>query len=174
MKIRQIARPLMQEMANEVGGAVSIGMQFGNRMIYVESCASASSVNPVVAGVGARIPIYRTAMGRAYICGLSPSERDLLLGTITPGWNKPGSETLVDVEDALAQYKKWGFCLAAQNLTPETRSVGVPLKGRVEDDLYAFNCGVPVYRLAQDQIQTEIGPRLMQLVRDVEISLGLR
>jgi len=174
MKIRQVARPLMQEMANEVGGAVSIGMQFGSKMIYVESCASASSVNPVVAGVGARIPLYRTAMGRAYICGLTSRERDGLLGTITPGWNKPGNEHLADVEDALAQYKKWGFCLAAPNLTRETRSVGVPLQVRVEEDLYAFNCGVPVYRLDEDQIQTEIGPRLMQLVRDVEISLGLR
>ncbi len=44
----------------------------------------------------------------------------------------------------------------------------------MEEDLYAFNCGVPVHKLGEDQIQTEIGPRLLQLVRDVEISLGLR
>lgn len=174
MKIRQIARPLMQEMANEVGGAVSIGMQFGDRMVYVESCASASSVNPVVAGVGSHIPLFRTAMGRAYVCGLSQMQRDSLLNTLRPGWNRPGSDVLVDVEGALEQYRNWGFCLAAQNLTPETRSVGVPLRGRVDDDLYAFNCGVPVYRLGGDQMQMEIGPRLLQLVRDVEFAMGIR
>jgi len=63
MKIRQIARPLMQELANEIGGVVSLGVRHGAQMLFVESCASATSVTPVIAGIGARIPLLVTAMG---------------------------------------------------------------------------------------------------------------
>lgn len=174
MKIRQVARPLMQQMANEVGGVVSIGMQLGRKMVYVESCASASAVNPVVAGVGSKIPIYPTAMGRAYLCGLPALDRQRLLDSITPGWDSPDSKYRAQMDDALAQYAQWGFCLAIPNLVRETRSVGVPLHGVIDDQRFAFNCGMPVLRLTGNQMETDIGPRLLHLVRNVEIVMGLR
>ena len=172
MKIKQIARPLMQQMANEVGGAVSIGMQFGSQMIYIESCAPAASVNPVVAGVGAQIPIYRTAMGRAYLAGLPESMRKQLLDSITPDWDRKDSPYLAHVQEAIDQKRQWGFCLATENLVKDTRSVGVPMQSQIDDHYYAFNCGVPIFRLKPNQIREEIGPRLLTLVRDVEIALG--
>ena len=172
MKIKQIARPLMQQMANEVGGAVSIGMQFGTQMIYVESCSPAASVNPVMAGVGTQIPIYKTAMGRAYLAGLPDVVRQQLLDSITPGWDRKDSLYLAHVQEAIEQKNKWGFCLATDNLVKDTRSVGVPMQSQIDDHYYAFNCGVPVFRLKPNQIQTEIGPRLLTVVRDVEMALG--
>lgn len=174
MKIRQVARPLMQTMANEVGGVVSMGVQLGRKMVYVESCASAKSVSPVVAGIGSKIPMYPTAMGRAYLCGLSNTERKQLLDAITPGWDQHDSKYRVLVDDALAQFRQWGFCLAMHNLVRETRSVGVPLRGEVDEMRYAFNCGMPVVRLKEGQMETEIGPRLMDLVRNVELLIGHR
>lgn len=172
LKIKQIARPLMQQMANEVGGAVSIGMQFGAQMIYIESCAPAASVNPVVAGVGARIPIYRTAMGRAYLAGLPEDVRKTLLDAITPDWDRKDSAYLAHVHEAIEQKSKWGFCLATENLVKDTRSVGVPMQSQIDDHYYAFNCGVPVFRLKPNQIRDQIGPRLLTVVRDVEMALG--
>jgi len=174
LKIRQVARPLMQQMANEVGGVVSIGMQLGRKMVYIESSASAKAINPVVAGIGSKIPIYPTAMGRAYLCGLPDSERVQLLDSITPGWNSPQSKYRAQMEDALEQYVRWGFCMAVPNLVRETRSVGVPLHGVVDEHRFAFNCGMPVSRLSDQQMETEIGPRLMDLVRNVEVLLGIR
>ena len=173
MKIKQIARPLMQQMANEVGGAVSIGMPFGSQMIYIESCAPAESVNPVVAGVGAQIPLYRTAMGRAYLAGLPEATRKKLLDSLNPGWDLQDSPYLAHVQEALDQKRKWGFCLAIENLVKDTRSVGVPMQSQIDDQFYAFNCGVPVFRLKPNQIRDEIGPRLLTVVRDVEMALGI-
>ena len=40
MKFRQVARPLMQELAQSVRGTVSIGLLDGTAMIYVESARS--------------------------------------------------------------------------------------------------------------------------------------
>ncbi|MFW8564823.1 IclR family transcriptional regulator [Orrella sp. 11846] len=174
LRIRQIARPLMQQMANEIGGVVSMGMQLGRKMVYIESCVSAKSVSPVVAGIGSTIPIFPTAMGRAYLCGLSSIERKELLDTIAPEWDESDNKYLAQVTQALEQYDRWGFCLAKPNLVQETRSVGVAVKGLVDDQHYAFNCGMPIARLKQGQIESDIGPRLFELVRNVELLLGVR
>lgn len=173
LKIKQVARPMMQQMANEVGGAVSIGMQFGSQMIYVESCAPASAVNPVVAGVGSRIPLFRTAMGRAYLVGLETSARKRLLDSVAPGWDVRESAMAEDLAQALAQYRQWGFCLATQNLVKDTRSVGVPLHAPIDEHHYALNCGVPVFRLQANEMQERIGPRLLTLVRDIEVAMDV-
>jgi len=173
LKIKQVARPMMQQMANEVGGAVSIGMQFGAQIIYVESCAPASTVNPVVAGVGSRIPLFRTAMGRAYLVGLDANERARLLNSVAPGWDTPESAMAHDLAEALTQYRQWGFCLATQNLVKDTRSVGVPLHAPIDEQHYALNCGVPVFRLQPNEMQQRIGPRLLTLVRDIEVAMDV-
>ena len=140
--------------------------------MYVESCASDRSVSPVVAGIGSKIPIYPTAMGRAYLVGIEEKERKQLLDSITPGWDQKGSKYRAMVDDAIEQYNKWGFCTAIPNLVKETRSVGVPLRCVVDEQRFAFNCGMPVVRLKAGQIESEIGPRLMDLVRNVEQLFG--
>lgn len=174
MRVRQIARPLMQHMANEIGGVVSIGMQYGRTMIYVESCASGASVNPVVAGIGSQIPMFRTAMGRAYLCGLGPELREQLFDGVLrqdEGSKKYYSENL---KEALEHYSKWGFCLASRSLVRDAQSVGVPLGLKLDDQYFAFNCGIPMHRLREDRLVNEIGPRLLQLVRDIKVSVGVR
>jgi DNA-binding IclR family transcriptional regulator len=173
MKIRQIARPLMQELANEVGGVVSLGLRHGTQMLFVESCASATSVTPVVAGIGARIPLLVTAMGRAYLCGLSGLEREQLISQLEQSRQFSKLELESNFSEALKQFDKWGFCLAKKGLVKETRSLGVPLLAKINDESFAFNCGIPTFRLSPNQLENEIGPRLLNLVRSVEKSIGI-
>lgn len=173
MKIRQIARPLMQELANEVGGVVSLGVRHGTQMLFVESCASATSVTPVVAGIGARIPLLVTAMGRAYFCGLSLAERQDLLDQFAGLEHFSETEVEMNVSEALKQFDKWGFCCAKKGLVKETRSVGVPVLAKINDESFAFNCGIPAFRLSPNQLENDVGPRLLNLVRSVERSMGL-
>jgi hypothetical protein len=36
----------------------------------------------------------------------------------------------------------------------------------------AFNCGGPAFLLPQEKLVEDLGPRLVQLVRNVEMSMG--
>ena len=38
MSFRHVVRPFMADLANEMGGSVSMGLRFRNRMMFVESC----------------------------------------------------------------------------------------------------------------------------------------
>ena len=59
---RRVARPLMQQLADSVKGAVSLGMRRGIDMVLVESCQNAQAVT-ARPDVGATRPVEATAMG---------------------------------------------------------------------------------------------------------------
>src|SRR6478736_869258 len=64
MQFRQVARPMMQELAQSVRGTVSIGLLDATSMIYVETARS-GDVGPHVPDIGMPISVVMTAMGRA-------------------------------------------------------------------------------------------------------------
>ena len=37
---------------------------------------------------------------------------------------------------------------------------------------YAFNCGAPSFRFSEERLRTDIGPRLVAMVRNIEAALG--
>src|SRR3954453_19745143 len=75
MQFRQVARPLMQELAQSVRGTVSIGLLDATSMIYVETARS-GDVGPHVPGMP--ISVVMTAMGRAAAATLPQADAALL------------------------------------------------------------------------------------------------
>ncbi|HRO60611.1 MAG TPA: IclR family transcriptional regulator, partial [Burkholderiaceae bacterium] len=61
LDVRQIARPLMQDMADATGALVSLGTRDRLSIIYIESCRG-SSIVTLSLDVGSRIPIAATAI----------------------------------------------------------------------------------------------------------------
>mgnify|MGYP001415180390 CR=1 FL=1 len=174
LSVRQVARPFMQEMANQVQGVVSLGIRHGMAMLYVESCACTTTGSPVVVGVGSRVPLVRTAMGRAYLAGLGEAERQALLGDMQAHYGAEWPAIWERVRRTLVYYGRHGFCLSDADLARDSRAVGVALKPSPDGEQYAFNCGVPVFRLVPRQLEEDIGPRLRGLVRHVELALASR
>ena len=71
MRIRQIARPYMEELARFANASVALGTRDRLNVIYVEYCRGPSSVLQRV-DLGSRLPLATTAMGRAIIGVLPP------------------------------------------------------------------------------------------------------
>lgn len=75
------ARPLMQELADDTGAAAALGTRDGIEMVYLANCRSMSPVS-LRLNVGSRLPIWRTAMGLAYLAEMLPERREALLEQI--------------------------------------------------------------------------------------------
>ena len=43
----------------------------------------------------------------------------------------------------------------------------------VDGEIVAFNAGVPAFMVKKGQLEDDIGPRLVTMVRNIEASLGL-
>jgi hypothetical protein len=51
--------------------------------------------------------------------------------------------------------------------------VGVPMRRTVDGEIVAFNCIVPAFMVKKGQLEDDLGPRLVAMVRNIEASLGL-
>lgn len=78
LDVRQLARPMMQQLADFSHAMVSLGVRDRLSMIYVENCRSQAALT-LSLDVGSRIPIARTAMGRAYLAMAPQAERNDIL-----------------------------------------------------------------------------------------------
>ncbi|QAA94498.1 IclR family transcriptional regulator [Pollutimonas thiosulfatoxidans] len=171
LDVRNLARPAMQELAEYSRVSVAIGVRDRLSMIYVETCRSSARVT-LRLDVGSRIPIATTSMGKALICGMPQAERDVLMDEIRDADPENWPRIKADLEKAQDDYERLGFCIALGEWQPEIRAVGVPLLGVRGEKQMAFNCGGPAYLLARDKLETDLGPRLVELVRNVEKNMG--
>ena len=81
IRIRQLARTHMQELADYAGAVVALGTRDRLDLIYLELARSKHGAMLRLMQ-GSRLPITTTAMGRALIAGMPDEERDWLLGYI--------------------------------------------------------------------------------------------
>jgi DNA-binding IclR family transcriptional regulator len=173
MRIRQIARGAMQALADYADASVALGTRDRLDIIYVEHCRSRHGVM-LRLGLGARIPIANTAMGRALIAGLPEAERDWLLGYIRREAGKEWPKLRTGIERAIDDVATRGFTLALGEWERDINAVGVPLVATDGSGAFAFNCGAPAFQFTRERLESDIGPRLVNMVRNVEVDLSGR
>ena len=173
MRIRQIARPLMRELAVQVRGAVSLGMRDQANMVYIESCRAhgRSLARP---DVGAIRPILRTAMGRAWLAAATPKEREVALNQLRVAVPAQLRLYQPQLEQALRDYAEHGVCLSRGDMQKNVHVVAVPLCTPVDAEILVFNCAVPAQSAQARALLDELAPRLTAMVSNVEIAAGLR
>src|SRR5579864_917454 len=171
MRIRQIARAAMQKLADYADASVALGTRDRLDLIYVEHCRSKHGMM-LRLGLGSRIPIATTAMGRALIAGLPETERDWLLGYLRREAGKGWPKIRAGIERAIEEVATRGFTLALGEWERDINAVGVPLLAPDGSGAFAFNCGAPSFHFTRDRLERDIGPRLVNLVRNVEVELS--
>jgi DNA-binding IclR family transcriptional regulator len=173
MRIRQIARGEMQALADYAGASVALGTRDRLDLIYVEHCRSKRGVM-LRLSLGSRIPIATTAMGRALIAGLPETERDWLMGYMKRQEGKRWPRVRAGIERAIGDVAARGFTLAIGEWERDINAVGVPLIAPDGSGAFAFNCGAPAFQFTRERLESDIGPRLVNMVRNVEADLSGR
>jgi DNA-binding IclR family transcriptional regulator len=173
MRIRQIARSYMQEFAKYVDATVALGTRDRLDMIYIEHCRSKHGVM-LRLGLGSRIPMATTAMGRALIAGLAEAERDWLLGYMKRQEGKRWPQVCAGIERAISDVAARGFTLSLGEWEHDINAVGVPVTAPDGSVSFAFNCGAPAFQFTRKRLESDIGPRLVNMVRNVEVDLNGR
>lgn len=168
--VRQRAKAPMRELAEYAHGWVTMGVRERLNMVYVETVRS-GDVPKSKADIGQTFPIVQSAMGRAYLASLPPQERESLINQVkvkTPDlWKKCAGE----VEEALVDFRTRGFCMHHGAYNPHVHTVAVPMRRVHDEETLVFNCVVPASTVKRGQLESDLGPRLMQMVRYIEDSV---
>jgi DNA-binding IclR family transcriptional regulator len=110
-------------------------------------------------------------MGRAYLWALPDEERAMLLRDIKehtgPNWPKVRD----GIERAGECVAKHGFAMSTGEWHSDIHAVGVALKLNDGTGPYAFNCGAPAFKFSEVLLRNDIGPRLVAMVRNIEVAM---
>jgi DNA-binding IclR family transcriptional regulator len=169
--VRHLSEPFREELMRETGGAVAIGGRDRHSMIYFGQSRNGLTLG-VQLDVGSRVPIATSAMGRAYLWALPDEERAALLRELREHYGSRWTKLRDGVERSGETVARHGFAISAGEWQDDVHAVGVALKLNDGTGPYAFNCGAPAFRFTEDRLRSDIGPRLVAMVRNIEAALG--
>lgn len=121
--------------------------------------------------VGFRLPLARTATGRACIAAMNPEQRDRTLERLRQAY--PGEWHLLrdQIEDAITQVRVRGYCIVAGTYSRTNDMVAVPFVLQDGRTILAFNCGGHA-RVHTSKKLARYGVRLIKLASIVRRQLG--
>ena len=172
MTVRQVAAPEMLELSRIAHGPVSIGMRDRLQVVYIETVHGAETnfTNP---GIGSTRPLLRTAMGRALLSVHEADDRIRILARLRELHRDDWQKFSHTIGAAIEEIREKGFCTVIGDWQPNLAAVAVPLRAHFNGVPLAFNLTLPTYETNEAELNEKFGPRLVNLVRNVERALGL-
>lgn len=171
MDIRQIARPLMQDVADATGTTVGLCSRDRLSMIYVENARSASAIT-LSLDVGSRIPIATTSAGRAYLAALGERERDEILDRIQDLDEIAWPKIRDGIEKGIRDYRELGCTCSFGEWQKDVNAIAVTINPGGGRAPMAINCGGPSFLLSIDFLLNDAKPRLLEIARRIEAATG--
>lgn len=173
VNVRQVAWPLMRELAREANFNVGLGTRDQHLMVYIDACEGEGLVS-LRLFAGSRIPIMTTAMGRAYLAGLSASEREALFAELKPRYGADWQGLVKAAEKAVAEVKDYGFCVSIGEWRKDINGVAAPIHTVGDGRVHAINLGGPAYLVPEKALRSKLGQRIAEVARKVEMTLSPR
>jgi DNA-binding IclR family transcriptional regulator len=170
LRVRQIARPLMQQLANESRFSIALGVRDGLDMIFIERVRT-SRTPSLAQDIGSRVPIATTSMGRAYLAGLRRRELEPLLEQLSRiGSKESWIKARAAIDRELERYRTHGYCFGLGEWKAHTCGVSVPIVLH-DGSVLSMNCGGMCTHMTGKRLG-EMGERLKAIAKQILSSQG--
>ncbi|WP_418316847.1 IclR family transcriptional regulator [Piscinibacter sakaiensis] len=170
MDVRQIARPLMQELADFSRAMVSLGTRDRFSMIYVENCRSSAALT-LSLDVGSRIPVSTSAIGRAWLAAVDQRERADFIERVREIDDLSWPAIRAGIDQALEDHARLGVTCSFGDWQKDVNGIARAFRPGPGMPPMALNCGGPSFNLSQAFLLDEVRPRLIDLTQRLESTL---
>lgn len=160
--IKLLARPIMQAFADELDMSVALATGDGMDTLYLEYCKG-RHIATLRMGVGSRMPMELTSIGRTYLWTQPPQERERLLENIRQCTDKKQvAHSMMRIEQAFDHLDRFGYCVAMGEFQRESYGISVPVYLGNPAIPMALNCGAILPAPSEDRIHDFLVPKLIQ------------
>ena len=165
--VTQVLRQYMQQAFADCNETMHYGVLSGKEVLYIDKIESTQSIR-MASHVGIRMPLYATAMGKAFLAEMSNDDVRRLYAddTLSP----LTSRTITDVEALIAQLasiRERGWAMEDQENADNVSCVGVAILGRDGRPAYALSISAPSFRMTPEQLEN-CGALLRRAKRRIE------
>jgi IclR family pca regulon transcriptional regulator len=174
MELRQVARPYLEELSQKAGQNVGLGVIDKTEIVYVERIKRRRVIN-IEYGVGSRVSICRTAIGRAVLAYMNePEVLDIIDEVLS---KEPEAEEYIGPEgkqllQMLEVTRTQGYAANDEGYIPSLRAIGAPVfngAGSVEG---AINMTVFCVEVSMARLIADYAPLLLDTARKISSARG--
>jgi DNA-binding IclR family transcriptional regulator len=169
--IRQLARPIMQRFADRHDMSVALAVGDGLDTLYIEYCKSQRIV-ALRLGVGSRMPMELTSIGRTYLWTQQPKVRERLLFDIMKKGGSDGPAILDRMKRAFDHLEKYGYCVTIGEYQRDAFGVSVPVQLGNPPVPMALNCGAISANPERAHIHDVLAPDLIDTAESLKSALS--
>ncbi len=147
-----VARPFLQQLAQQVGETVYLSILDGYQTHYIEQINGQHHIQPIE-WVGARVPLHVVADGKLFLAHWSAEdvarygERPLV--TFTP----QTINNLEQLQQNLATIREKGYAITRDEFEEGLIAVAAPVFGEGGEVITAVTIGGPAYRFKPEQVE---------------------
>lgn len=170
MDLRTIARPFLEDLAEETCLAVHLGVLSESSIIYIDKVESNSPIQ-MRSHPGMMAPVYCTAMGKALLATLSAQEvTALVAGSMTQ--RTPNTITTIDELLAnLGGVRERGYAIDQEENEPGIGCVAAAIYGYDNDVIGAVSLSTLIQNLTAENTVI-FGKRIMKTASRISQSMG--
>jgi DNA-binding IclR family transcriptional regulator len=172
LDVRNIARPLIEELAISSQVSSALGARDRLSMVYIESFYGYTPVS-LSLEVGSRISISKSAMGRAFLAVCSEELRATILEEIRAldrlGW----SHTSEAIAKAIEDHRTLGCVCSFGDWQENVNAIAAGFNPGGGLPPMSINCGAPGVVASPDYLLGEVRSRLVSIARRLEGTMGL-
>jgi DNA-binding IclR family transcriptional regulator len=162
--LSDVARPVVEDLAESTGETVLLGVLDQGSVIYVEKAESRRSIRMVEAP-GRRLPLHESVTGLVLLAYAAPTLRDRYLADLA-GAREELAQRTADIVGR-------GYATSVQDLDPDLSSASVPVHGPDGQTIAALTVAGPASRLTQDRVE-EFLPDLLGSAAAISKAIGGR
>jgi DNA-binding IclR family transcriptional regulator len=172
LDVRRVARPAMQAFADSCNALVALGARERLDMIHLETCHSNTTMLTLRVDSGSRARVATTAFGRALLAALPTDERDAIFQQMSRHYREQWPKLKREIEQAARDTHRQGFCIVMGLWQPDINAVAVPLVCPDRSEVLSIGCAGSARYLPRRRLETEIGPRLIELAKRITSELS--
>jgi DNA-binding IclR family transcriptional regulator len=138
----------------------ALGERHRLRVVYMAVRRSTQAVS-LTMNVGARLPLFHSAMGRAVLVGMSAEERGHMVQLAEAEKPEEADRIRASVAAALESHARHGFTTSFGDWRREVNGIAVPVVSLNGDRIYGMNIGGPSFLVSPETLIDAYGARLI-------------
>lgn len=173
LDLRTHALPELRRLREALDGTISLAVLDGVEIVYIERFASKRLQASMPVGVGARLPAYCTAMGKAMLAFLPPHALAALLERMPlTAWTPRTIVSREALERDLAGVRERGYATTDQETIDGLRALGVPIFDHARIPVASISIAVSVHAATLDELVATAAPELRRAAAAISSRLG--
>ncbi|AOZ00520.1 IclR family transcriptional regulator [Cupriavidus sp. USMAHM13] len=157
-----LARPHMLAFAQAYGVSVSLGKRERLEVIYLESIRNDAGVM-LGLGVGSRLSLVSSSMGRAYLAALPQARRERVLAEFAQAFPEQWKQQEAPMRVALAQAGQDGYAASFRDWHPAIHACAVAFRPVGEKELHMLSCSASYGSVPEALFRDTLAPALQAL-----------